>query len=370
MNKFVGLITASDHILKDYNTQKDLFEYLSKKFKKFYILDLNYFKLFNRNTQKNLKLPKNIKYIFPKSYSELIKIFKNKNFIAFDGGIKNEYGFSINFYLIYILLKYLRVKLVLLQNLGEIPNKKTDPIYSIKDRSRKYRIKINYLIFRVLCIIRIFPSIELYLSSDRKILNFIKTRFITYKLKKIFPSFNLSYYKNIAYVPDRELKNTNIQKYLVFVDSGFYHPDRSKRGDTPTKIDEQNYFDKMNHIFSLFKKKLKKEIVICLHPHSDLKLYKIKFKKFKVTKFNSYYFIARSKLCIFHASSLIYDAKNMGKNIVILKTNSLGKYWNFRTKNILDNDKFNNIDLDNLNNNQKKNINYVLKICKKNKVEL
>ena len=360
MNKIIGLVTASKNVEKDYEVQKPLNNFLSKKFGKFYILDLNYFKIFDKTPKKKFVLPKGIKYIYPQSISELNYFLKGKQFIAFNG-IKK----SLNFYIILFLLNFFRVKLILLQNLGDIPARNIGQSYSFKDSRRKFYVRSNYIFFRFFTLIGIFPRIKLYLSSDKKFINYIKKNFISYKIKKILPFVDISYFQKVSLVPDREIENTNIKKYLTFVDTGFYHPDRIRREDIITSQDEKYYFNKINLFLNLIKKKLKKKIIICLHPNSDLKFYKSKFKKFKVTKFNTTFYIARSKLCIFHASSLIYDAKRMGKNIIILTTKSLGKFWYYRIKLILSRQKFLNLNLDIPTNILKNNIDQKLKKLKK-----
>lgn len=346
MKTIIGLISVSNNILKDFNTQKDLFKFLAKKYKNFYIIDLNFFKLFSKKKKLKLNLPKNVQYFYPKSIFELKKFLTNKKLIAFDAGLKNIYGFSFNHYILYIIINFLGIKMVSLMNLGDEPNKLTDHTYSFNDFIRKHCIKINHIIYRFFSIFGLFPIIDLYLCSNKKVIHFIKNKFFSYRLKKIFPMINISYYRKVEYVPERELINTNIQKYLVFVDTGFHHPDREKRGDYPTYDQEEDYFNKIIFFLNLTRKYFRKKVVICLHPHSDLKFYRSKFKNFLIFQDNTDYYIARSKLCIFHASSLIYDAKKMKKNVIILKTDSLGKFWNFRTNNILKKNKINNLSLD------------------------
>ena len=65
MKTIIGLISVSNNILKDFNTQKDLFKFLAKKYKNFYIIDLNFFKLFSKKKKIEIKFTKECSIFLP-----------------------------------------------------------------------------------------------------------------------------------------------------------------------------------------------------------------------------------------------------------------------------------------------------------------
>ena len=67
-----------------------------------------------------------------------------------------------------------------------------------------------------------------------------------------------------------------------------------------------------------------------MHPNTNLAELKIYLKGIKVVKFKTRHYIKRSKFVFFHRSSSVLDALNLKKNIILLNSNYLGKYFKFR----------------------------------------
>jgi len=110
-------------------------------------------------------------------------------------------------------------------------------------------------------------------------------------------------------------------------------------------------------------------LIICLHPGSDYQLYKSYLKGLNIKKQNSLYYISKSSLCIFHESSLILDAFNLNKKILILKSETLGDYYKLRINEYIKVFKLSYLNLDLKENNLTKKLN-ILKVKsskKKNK---
>ena len=116
----MGLITLNDNLNHSFNFQQKIYTELKKKYKKFYIINLSKFLIFKNKETPNLKskLPRNIVYFKPKKISELEEFVKDKNLIVFSSlGSR-----SLNHLNIYLILKRLNIKLMLLFNLGHIGN--------------------------------------------------------------------------------------------------------------------------------------------------------------------------------------------------------------------------------------------------------
>ena len=356
--KIYGVITASKNPYYSYNVQKNLYDYLSRKIGKFYILDLNNFLIFKNKAEeyKLNKFPKNIKYFKPKNYLELKKFLTNVDFVAF-----NSVGRSFNYYYILFLIKFYNIKLVLLLNVIALGNRSDYPIFNFKNFLKKIFLKFDFIIFRILVFLNIFPNIDLLLTSEQKTINLIKRKYFFHRLKKITTSINFTYFKKIALVGNRETNFSLETKFITFVDSNFYHSDRLSRDSNISKDCEKKYFKKLKFFLKNIKQKYKKPLIICLHPGSDYQLYKSYLKGLNIKKQNSLYYISKSSLCIFHESSLILDAFNLNKKILILKSETLGDYYKLRINEYIKVFKLSYLNLDLKENNLTKKLN-ILKV--------
>ena len=365
-DKIYGVITASKNPYNSYNIQESLYDYLSKKIGKFYIVDLNNFLIFNNKKEKIKieKIGKNIKYFKPKNFLDLKKFLKNVDFVAF-----NSIGRSFNYYYILFLIKLCNIKLVLLLNIIAIGNRTDYPSFNFNDFLRKIYIKFDFIIFRILVFFNIFPNIDLFLTSDQKTINLIKEKYFFHRLKNITASLNFTYFKKIILVGNREINFSSQEKFMTFVDSNFYHSDRIVREKNISKDYEEKYFKNLKFFIKKIKQKYKKPLVFCLHPSSDEKLYKNYLKGINIKKKNALYYISKSSLCIFHESSLILDAFNLNKKILILKSETLGEYYNLRINEYIKAFKLSYLNLDLKGNRMKKKLK-ILKVKsnkKKNK---
>ena len=342
--KIVGLVTTNPNIYHTYKIQKKIYLEIKSKFKKFYIIDLSNFLFFKNKDKikKKIKLPKNIIYIKPKSLSEIQHFFDDKKLIVF-----NNLGKTFNYFKIYLILKKLNVKLLLLLNLGDIGITETN-IYSGISKLTNIKINFEKFIYKIFVFLKIFPQIEIYFHTDKNIVNKINYE-IKLKSKNFFSSFfNLNILKKAILVNVRKNNHKVSNKYITFVDSNFYHPDRIKRDSKFNQYDAKNYFKKLNYLLGEVKKRFKKEIIICLHPSTNEKLYKKYLKNFKLVKNESQMIISKSCITFFHESSLIIDSLSLNKPIILLKTKFLGKFMSLRIEKYLYKYKLNfiNIDLD------------------------
>lgn len=86
----------------------------------------------------------------------------------------------------------------------------------------------------------------------------------------------------------------------------------------------------MEQIFKILKKKFKKDVLVCLHPSSNLKIYKKYFSNRVIKIGMTQKLISQSSLVLAHESSLIIDSINLSKPIIILKSENLGNFINER----------------------------------------
>jgi len=113
--KILCHISASNNLNIDLNLNKDLYVEISKRFSKFYIIQVN--KLINKSstTEKKIitKIPKNFIIFSPNSYIELIKFLKENDIITFI-----SLGRSFIYFKLLFLLKKYNCKLLINLNIG------------------------------------------------------------------------------------------------------------------------------------------------------------------------------------------------------------------------------------------------------------
>lgn len=322
MEKIYGILCTDKNINKILFQQKSTFDYFSKKLKKFYIIDLSNFLIFknSKNFKKNT-LSRYMTYIRPKNYSELKKFMNKKELIGFNGLDK-----SLNYFYILFLLKKIRVKLILMFNLGHIGNSDEDSI-TLKSTIILLKKKLEFFIYKVFLFIKILPSIDLYFHTDKNVVNTINK---SIKFKKNYPfnsTFNFNYIKKAVLISPRFQKFIKKKNnYIAFLDTNFYHSDRILRDNKPSIFEEKKYFKNLKIFLDVISKFMKKKYFICLHPASDIKVYKKYFKNELMEKYASEEKVSNSYITLAHESSLIMDAIRIKKPLLILESQFLGKY--------------------------------------------
>ena len=334
--KILCSINASNDLNIDLNLNKDLYVEISKRFSKFYIIQVN--KLINKNSsteQKIItKIPKNFIIFSPNSYIELIKFLKENDIIAFI-----SLGRSFVYFKLLFLLKKYNCKLLINLNIGytnPASNRfffKKNIFISIKNFIKYlFERKISFIIFRFLVLVKVLPKIEILFEGSKKN-TLIINNYISKKIKKYFKKLDISYIKKAIHVNCRsydmaidKIKNLE-EKYITFLDSGFDHPDIILREGKQADDDRKKYYFYLDNILKILKKNFNKEIVICLHPKTDIKTIKNLIPKYKFVKFRTQYYICKSYLVLFHDTSAIIDAVFLNKKILSLQSNVLGEYY-------------------------------------------
>ena len=323
----IGEIVVTDNIKKSYLQQKDLIDRLSKKNNKFYYI--NCYNLFNKKNFVNYKSCKNKKIIFynPKSIKELDNFLsKNQIFLI------NNVSPKLYHLKIHLLLNKKNIFQVSFDNLGTLGSYYVDNWKGVNLNRKIYYLytkKFAFFIYRLLIIF-----------------GFIKTIDILYLARKnVFQKYSLSFfrklpfhkrYKKIIPTKPRDVKfNKKIlsEEFITYIDMNFNHGDILRRSSKKINKNAKFFFlkDLKNYLFYL-EQKLKKKVVLCLHPTSNKLKYQKIFKEFKVVKYKTDTYLLKSYLVIFHESSIINHAILINKKIIQLSTKNLGLYFYERMK--------------------------------------
>ena len=95
------------------------------------------------------------------------------------------------------------------------------------------------------------------------------------------------------------------------------------------KIDEKlrlQYFNQLSQFLLELSNIFNKKVTICLHPTSDLNIYKKYLGTFELCQFQTSENIRQAFIVVFHQSTIIGDAIFLKKKIISLKSDTLGEY--------------------------------------------
>ena len=339
----IGEIIVTDNIQKSYFQQKDLIDLLSKKNNKFYYI--NCYNLINKKKIFFNKFSKNKKIIFynPKTIKELNHFLSKNQFFLINNISPKIYHLKIH-----LLLNKKNIFQVSFDNHGGLAGYYVDNWKNINLYKKIYFLYIKKFSFFIYRLLNIF--------------GFIKTIDILYLARKdAFRKYTLSFfrklplnkrYKKIIPTRPRDVKfNKTIlsEEFITYVDMNFNHGDIEMRNtdstDTKKKAKKILLKDLKNYFFYL-EQKLKKKVVVCLHPTSNKLKYQKIFKEFKVVQYNTDKYLLKSYLVLFHESSIINHAILMNKKIIQVLTKNLGQYFYERTKTFSKNFNFITHDLE------------------------
>ncbi len=335
-NKIIGILTTSEDYKSVIKLNSTIYNKLAKKYGKLYIINLNNLLLFNQNKKKDRSsnLNSDIKIFKPKNSLELVSFCKNKKLVAFNG-----LGKDINTFKIHYALSKLDMVQILLMNIGYLSNEIIINVNNISNFTSslyfKLNRKISRFLFRIATLLNIFPKIDYYFDSSYPIINNLNNSLIK-KIERKFKFLKISYFKKAKLINSRSFDDLynfskNYNKYLVFVDSFFDHPDRVLREGNINKKVVIDYYNKLSFFLSKLSKLYKKKVVICIHPKNTNPLLKKHLSKFLIVKHRTSEMIKNSHIVIFHESSAALDAVLLKKNIINLQSKLLGNYLSKRS---------------------------------------
>ena len=292
----------------------------------------------------------NVKNILKKKFNKFNNKIKLKNFIYNEINNKNDlYNFlcsrnfillnildrSLKFHTIYRLIKKTKTPNIIISDTGYVP----ENILFLKKKFFKssfnlINYKINYYLYRLFTILRIYPQIELFLESSKNTINMINNG-ISKKIDKFLNFPLLSYYKNLSHINSKHVLNVSKKsknKIISFLETPINHPDRVKREGKAPKNLENNYYKNLNNFLNFIQKIYKMKIIICAHPFSNITYLKKKLKNFKIEKYKTEKYISKSELVIFHQSSAVIQAICEKKKIINLHSRDMGEFLSYRNE--------------------------------------
>ena len=318
----------------------------------------------NRAKFNQKKKKTNQYYIKPKNIFELYKISKSLKCIAL-------YSFpdSIRYAHKHFLFKILNFKRLSISKLGYLSDGSLSKNTSLKNKYLYFlNYKSKYYLFRLLQIFQITKSVDFFFEASQNIINTINNG-KSKKIENILPFLNISYYKKKirvnSHVYDKFLRDKPFleNKYIVLVDSGFDHDDRTLREGKVNSNDREIYYNELKKILDKISKIYQKEVIICLHPKAKYP-YSKKFEeiknKFKLIKYRTTDFIYKAEVVVFFESSAIVTAIMLKKKIINLNSKLMGDYYYKR--NNLYKDKINlfQSNMDDFNFENKENLDDLL----------
>ena len=121
-------------------------------------------------------------------------------------------------------------------------------------------------------------------------------------------------------------KSNLSEEKIVFLDEAFDHGDRIIREGRPDEKLRLEYYNQLKQFLLKLSDIFNKKVTICLHPSTDLDMYKKYFGTFEICKFQTTENIRQAFIVVFHCSTAIYEAIFLKKKIISLKSNRLGEY--------------------------------------------
>jgi hypothetical protein len=368
--KIIGIITTFEDYDSILNLNKKLYDQICLEFGTLYIINLKNITIFEKKTYITKKKILNRKIIVfePKNIEDFISFFKNKKLIAFNALSRNFDNFKIYYYLNKIsLIQILLLNIGFLSNSSDILNKNLKSlIYSF---FFKFNKNISRIIFKIGTIFQIFPRIDYYLDASKPTIKNVNKSFLK-KLENKFPCLKLAYFKKGINLNSRAYDETTdnkkkTQKYIVFVDTYFDHPDRIAREGKINRVTILAYYKRLSNFLILLSKIYNKKIVICIHPKNKSILFNQCFAKFSIKKHKTTEMINNAFIVLFHESSAALNAVLLDKNIIILKSKLMGDYLSKRIEMYINLLGSFYIDLDDYSNLKKNDLDINMKKSKK-----
>jgi hypothetical protein len=303
----VYLITSSKSIKNFLYRNIDLCKNLKKKNLNYSIININQSKVSN----------KKYKIINVKSYNQLINIFKKDKKIT----VINFISKNFNFFYYFRLLKKYDVKLIEIDNIGDIQSSKF--FYNFFS----YKIYLNFILKIInKLLINFFFKID-YLKKVDILFYCQKKKYFNSNCYRKFFLINSKSYDSLI-----KKTNNNYDKYIVFLDSCLNHVDRVYYEGYLSEINRKNYYRSLSIALKEFQLFYKKKVIILLHPDSNFFEIKKKLLEFKIVQFDTQKYILQSSLVLFHESSSVLDAVFIGKKIINLQSSFMGRYFDYRNK--------------------------------------
>ena len=356
MKKILALILYDKRDLIIDQRKIRLINYLKKIIpidEKLYLIDLTGFYLGKLDKDEYLYEDEQIIYFKPKNIIDLKNFKKNK--VIYGVGPVNP-GFKN--ILAFLFLRYLNVKLILINYYGYFLNETSQKKKLIETIHLFFNRYFNYIFFRILSTFNIVPKIKICFETSQIRIKEIEDS-ISKKIEKKLNFIKISYFEKIFRINsiyfDEILFNEkfeNLNEDLVFIDSGVDHADNEKESIIHTRmIDKEftvNYYKKvckkLREIAKIYKIK---KIFFCKHPKA--KYYPECFDNYKDILVNNDAdrHIWSAKLVIFSGGSSMFNKAIILKKRILVFTAKENPPFNIRLINSLNRIfKLNILDID------------------------
>ena len=335
MKNTVCIFFSGLELEKIFLIYEELITSLPKKFEKFFFV--NFYKIQNKKKKYDLnhelyEKKYNIKIICPENQSEFNHFLENRFILAFD-----NLGKSFDYFKIRFLVNKKNIRLILFQNIGYFSNQTTlEKNISLKNWFYIQKRIFTKKIFRFFVYLKLFSSIYLYFECRKDIVENCLKNEKKYLNKNNL--FNYLYFENTIKINSRSydkfIKNINniSDEKIIFIDGNYKHLDVLYRENIDLEKIKIKYFEKLSNFLKDIQKTINKEVIISLHPSSNLEEYKKLLSDFKLSQYSTEKNIYSSYIVIFHESSSIDTAIFLKKRIISLKTDLFGEYFLNRIK--------------------------------------
>lgn len=337
--KYIAFLCSSNDLNQLLGTHKSLFKKLNDNFKKVYLINFIYFKIFsdaygiknkfNHELKDNIKKPQNLEIFTPQTLKELKDFMLDKEIIGIQNLSRNISDLRIH----YLMAKFNIIQIII-SNFGFFNSRfKT----STKDKFSKPFSNFFYFLNKsigqkitlFLSNLRIFKKIEIRFTSDKKMLERINKSI----LKRIFFKLNFFYVKEIILVNSKnydDFKENNFlssQNKIVLLDIFLDHPEAYEIIKKISDEDKEKHYRNLNKFLNLMSNYYKKEVTICLHPKDNLESKKKIFHNFKVTQYDTVKNIYEAFIVLFFDTSAIVDAILLKKRIMFINSKYIPETW-------------------------------------------
>lgn len=322
---------------------KNLFEYLNKiqgNNLSSYVIDISNVFTFKKNkiNYQFKKVNKKQYFLKPKNIFELYKISKKINCISIYQ-IPDNFRFAFKQF----ILKILGFKRFSILGLGYISDNSQPASTSIQNKLRYLKNnRLNYFLYRFLQILGINKNIDFVFLSSKKDIKNIDNSFsnTVYKTTRLINfQFYIRKYRinSLPYTNFLDNKFGKVSNdYIVFVDSGFDHRDRTMKDGKAKDWQRDKFYKYLNNFLTKLSNIMKKKVIICLHPKAEYGNNKnfLKLKKnFKCVLRQTEKYIYKADVVVFFESSTIINAILLKKKIINLNTSLMGDYY-FQRNNL------------------------------------
>ena len=209
------------------------------------------------------------------------------------------------------ILSITGVKIIRITNISTMNQKSNSRLSLVK----KITNRVLFLTYLALIKTHLLPKVTIYFTSKHN-----NSYYDRIKYKRIY---------KINTIHCDEINSYNFDKtddFIVFIDSNIpYHSDQLR--ECSNTVDPVTYYKQVNDFLDLCVKKYNKKAVLCMHPSFDMSQKEDYFGNKLVTQYETFNYISKAFLVVFHCSAAINYAIIMKKNIIQANSKVFNSFW-------------------------------------------